>query len=75
MVISLLRHEVVVLDLVKLVSLQGGIVELFTRSRIDHSEASEVAIIVEVKRADKGVTHLEDVDVAGHVGELVPVGS
>ncbi len=73
MVISQLRHKVVVLDLVKLVSLQGGIVELFTRSRIDHAETSEVTLVVEVEGADKSVTHLEDVDVAGHVGELVPV--
>ncbi len=74
MVISQLRHKVVVLDLVKLVSLQGGIVELFTRSRIDHAETSEVTLVVEVEGADEGVTHLEDVDVASHVGELVPVG-
>ncbi len=73
MVISQLRDKVVVLDLVKLVSLQGGIVELFARSRIDHSEASEVALVVEVEGANESVTHLEDVDVAGHVCELVSV--
>ncbi len=49
MVISLLRDKVVVLDLVKLVSLQGSIVELFARSRIDHSEASEITLVVEVE--------------------------